>query len=514
MPEMERIANYIILKTISQKGPSSVYLARHATLERKTLLKVYRGGDKNLIDRFEREAKIVADLNSGWIVEIYDFGQSDDQFFISMEYVDGSDLEAYLQTHSPGNDEVIDFAYRISHAVSILHNKGYIHRDLKPENILVARDKKIKLTDFGLTLHESLNRITSEGSLLGTPLYMSPEQINNSEVTQASDIFALGIIFYRMASGSHPFQAPQYSEVFSKILTYDPPSLKSIRPDLPGWFVDLIDRALQKDVKKRIQNAGELLKIFETHLNRSPSADQNHPGNQPNSSPSGKRILITAAVLVAVLLTLFYVRQQIIRSPAPNLADSLTINRPDSRTKPDSNEASRLITANNHSAKPTMDQPGVSPDHQQPLNNQESLPTTFLVESYPWCTVYLNYKKIDQTPMAHPYPIKPGKYLLGLQNPAFPSFADSVTILPHQNNVFTYHMDSLFTLINLDVHPWGDVYIDGKHIGTTPLQKKLYVTRDLHTIKIKNNFYGTIIDTVDARKQRTIHKFFEFHEKK
>lgn len=513
---MKSLANYIILETISEKDQASVYIARHKKLERKTLLKVYSGGDKQLIERFEREAKIVADLNSPSIVAIYDFGEADGKFFISMEYVEGVNLQDYLKQHTLSWNEIISFAYQIASSVAVLHKKGYIHRDLKPENILVGTDGRIKLTDFGITLHESLNRVTSDGALLGTPLYMSPEQINNQDLSPASDVFSLGIIFYLLATGVHPFEAEQYAQVFAKILSYEPPPVNTFNKELPSWFADLVANLLHKDYHKRIHDALQIVQIIEKNAER--KATQQIPkiieSTHEEISPKPKWIWSLAAILIIFVIYLIFFGREF-----PSLLQTqLDSTAADSLQRKDSTAMAKNLAANDISNPPLVNETEVKNNqglHERiPLKPDldKNLPTTLLIKSYPWCRVYLDYALIDSTPMTKAYTLQPGRYLLGLQNPAYPSFSDSIIVLAHQQNIYSINLDSSFVRLDLKVSPWGEVYIDGKHFGTWPQDKSIYLTKDKHLLEIKNAYYRTWVDTLFCEKQKEITKHIILQE--
>ncbi len=486
---MERIGAYIIEETISVNGPSSVYIARHAKLGRKTFLKVYSGEDKTIIDRFEREAKIVADLNSASIVQIYDFGEADGKFFISMEYVSGRNLAQFLENGLPEPDQIVDIAYQIARAVALLHQKGYIHRDLKPENILISDSGRIRLTDFGITLHESLNRVTSTGALLGTPLYMSPEQINNMELTPSSDVFALGIIFYQLATGIHPFDAPQYGQVFSNILTQHPEPLLQKNPNIPEWFDHLVEQALQKEVSKRPEDAGKLLSAFRAHLDI-----EDKSFAQPPAKTSGIKTLGWILFLVISIAGSWYYFSKTVPEPIPN-----PVTHPDSTSA-----ASKVDTSqrNDSSSSVVPQKPVQKPSTEQGIKAAgtpvSDAPTLLLVKTYPWCKVYLNYSLLDKTPMQKAVAVQPGNYLLGLQNPGYPSYSDSIKIRPHRLNEVTVNLDSAFTRLEIQVVPWGKIYIDGKYVGTSPLQQPLFITKETHWVEIKNNYYKAWSDSIDA----------------
>jgi len=431
------------------------------------LLKVYSGGDSTLIERFEREAKIVADLNSSAVVAIYDFGEEDGNYFISMEYIEGKNLNDYLSDDKLSSEKLLDFVYQISSALSVLHKKGYIHRDLKPENILVDQNDQIKLTDFGLSINDSIKRVTSEGALLGTPLYMSPEQINNIPLTCASDIFSLGTIFYQMSTQANPFDAPKVGEIFSKILTTAPAPANKTHPDIPEWLSTMIDRMLVKEPEKRIQNATQILKIIEKNDPELIISENNiDNGNNNIFVPITK----WAATLLIVGLAIYYfaiyepvrkndqstkqndslVAQQ--NNNNITVVDSSTLGQKDT-TKPDNSTQN----VNNQEINPIIISDKVPKLHYSytTINAEETL---LLIQTSPWCNVLIDYQQIDKTPMTQPLAIKPGKYLLSLQNPLYPSLSDSIVIAENKKNIYDYNLDSSFYKFEINVIPWPKSY--------------------------------------------------------
>ena len=506
---METIANYIIEKTISVNGPSAVYIARHKTLGRKTLLKVYEGQERSVIDRFEREAKIAADLNSDSIVQIYDYGQTEDKFFISIEYVDGQNFSEYLVKEKPDFDTVLDFCFQIASATAVLHRKGYIHRDLKPDNILVSSENKIKLTDFGITLHDSLNRVTSDGALLGTPLYMSPEQINNLNLTTASDVFSLGTIFYQAACGIHPFKAPQFAQVFSRILSETPKPLQEVNPEIPAWFSEMVSSMLIKEWEKRSSTAAEIVKQFVINDDR--FAEKALPsGQKPKKNLGGGAILF---LFIIIIFSAFYVYRNnfFLKQNAPASADSVLDSTKTTPKIPMQRQDSVIVSPTHRQSNPP---PAEQPKPKLRNNDNLNAPTELLIKTFPWCNVYLNYALIDKTPMTKAIPLKPGKYLLSLQNPSYPSFSDSIEIRAHQQNIFTYDLENNFMRLQIHVNPWGRVYIDGKYVGTTPLTEPLYLTKEDHLLEIQNDFYKTYMDSLKWNNNSDIQMSVVLKEKR
>ncbi len=506
---METIANYILEETISVNGPSSVYIARHKTLGRKTLLKVYQGQEQSVIDRFEREAKIAADLNSESIVQIYDFGKTDGKFFISIEYIDGQNFSEYLATAKPDFDTILDFCFQIASATSVLHRKGYIHRDLKPDNILVSSDNKIKLTDFGITLHDSLSRVTSDGALLGTPLYMSPEQINNLDLTAASDVFSLGIIFYQAASGVHPFEAPQFAQVFSRILSETPKSLRELKPEIPQWFSDMVSDMLKKDRNKRTGTAIEIVKQMKAKDHR--FIDKETVPIEPPKRNFGSYAIFF--LFLIILLSAFYIyKNNFFIEPSPPAPVDTVL---DSTKTSVHDSAEKQVSSIQPPQQKPVETPPVTQTNSNPvLEKNSDAPTEFLVKTFPWCNIYLNYELIDKTPMTKAVQVQPGKYLLSLQNPSYPSFSDSIEIKAHQHNIFSYDLENNFMRLKIQVNPWGRIYIDGKYVGTTPLVKPLYLTKEDHLLEVQNDFYKPHLDTLKWQNKADVQMSIVLKEKR
>ncbi len=507
---IQSIANYQILSTIAEHGPTTIYIAQHKKLKRKTFLKVFKSADSTLLQRFEREAQLVAELDDRRIVSIYDFGEENGMYYIAMEFVEGWNLKEFLEQHSLSDEELIDLAFKITEAVAVLHKRGYIHRDLKPENILIDRQGNVKITDFGIAFHTSQFRMTSEGALLGTPLYMSPEQINNLPLTPASDVFSLGIIFYQLITGKHPFESQRIGEIFSQILTKPIDDLTQYRPTLPAWFVKLVNRMLEKDQNNRPTSAEAVLKEFHKHL---PAREETSTTVQENNEHDRRPIIIgSLSFLAFIILLAWWFNSLEKHSPAeptqPPVAAVDSIQKDLTPANKDSTDHSPI----EHS---TDQKPGTSvsqkidslPKPVKPVQDKSSTSIQeVLIKTTPWCRIYLNYQLVDSTPMLNPLKLFPGKYVIGLQNPYFPVYTDTIEVKADQKNVFHYNLDSLFARIDLMVLPWGDVYIDGKYIGRTPLQKPVYVTREKHIIEIKNAYFKTYIDTVDLSGKTLLQK--------
>jgi len=265
------LAHYHITAAIGAGGMGEVYRATDSKLGRDVALKILppdMAHDPDRLARFQREARSVAALNHPNIVTLFSVEHSDGTHFLTMELVEGQSLEGMIPKEGFAADRIIEMASALADALAAAHDKGLVHRDLKPANIMVTHDGRVKVLDFGLAkdtrttapteaTQTSLGQ-TQMGVVMGTPPYMSPEQISGRPVDHRSDIFSLGIILHEMTTGRRPFQGSTSVELAASILRDSPPPIT--RADLPGEFKSLIQQCLAKDSADRIQSARSLAK--------------------------------------------------------------------------------------------------------------------------------------------------------------------------------------------------------------------------------------------------------------
>jgi serine/threonine protein kinase len=266
------IRNFQIKELLATGGMAAIYKAVQISLDRIVAIKILHGHlahDKNFIIRFEREAKAAASLKHENIVNIIDYGQADDMYFIAMEYVEGKSLHDLIESlpFIP-HDIALRIAYDICQGLHHAHQKGVVHRDIKPANILISNDGIVKITDFGLAQAQDLTSITVTGSIVGTPAYMSPEQAAGRKVDQRSDIFSAGAIIYEMMTGSKPFKGKTYSATIHEILTVVPATMVDTNPLVPKTISDIVEKMLEKDLDKRYQAISEVGSDISSYLKK------------------------------------------------------------------------------------------------------------------------------------------------------------------------------------------------------------------------------------------------------
>jgi serine/threonine protein kinase len=231
-----------------------VFLAKDQLLFRDLALKKLTSGlnqDQNVIIRFQQEARALAQLSHPNIVQIYDFVQEENQSWIAMEYVEGSDLGSLIERRGKYPiDDALRICIPIVEAMDYAHNRGVVHRDFKPSNVLIATDGVPKVMDFGLAKLSHSSIVTMEGSLLGSPAFMSPEQARSETVETRSDIYAMGVTLYQLVTGKLPFEG-ELKRVLTQKIAGCQPSMDPLENQMPAALVHLIKQMLATDPDDR-----------------------------------------------------------------------------------------------------------------------------------------------------------------------------------------------------------------------------------------------------------------------
>ena len=257
-PKIPDIGKYHILELVGEGAMGVVYKAVDSVLDRTVAVKVMNDAiarHEELRQRFLREAQAAASLQHPNVVSIYDLGEVDGHLYIAMEFVQGADLETLIQGGEPLSlQEKLDIVIDVLSGLTFAHKRGIVHRDIKPANIRIAEDGRAKLMDFGVA-HLASSNLTSTGASLGTPVYMSPEQITGGKATPSTDVFAVGAVLYELLTGVKPFDAPTLQGLFYKILTDKPTPVRELMPGLPTALDHIVEKAMAKDVPQRYQSA-------------------------------------------------------------------------------------------------------------------------------------------------------------------------------------------------------------------------------------------------------------------
>jgi serine/threonine protein kinase len=310
------LAHYEILEKIGAGGMGEVYRARDSQLDREVAVKILPesvAGDPKSLARFEREAKTLAAVHHPGIATVFGLHEHDGERFMAMELVPGSDLSQKISKRALPARDALAFAVQIAEALETAHEQGIIHRDLKPQNLMVTPGGKIKVLDFGLarmitrgpisvdgdTSPTVTAALTQPGTVMGTPAYMSPEQVRGEDVDSRSDIWAFGAVLYEMLSGKIAFGGKNVSEIMYRVMASDP-DLGLLPASLPAGVRSLVRRCLVKEARNRLQSIGDARIAIQEYLD-----DPSPPAEEGASKRSAWRwapwILVTLLVVVGAI---------------------------------------------------------------------------------------------------------------------------------------------------------------------------------------------------------------------
>jgi serine/threonine protein kinase/tetratricopeptide (TPR) repeat protein len=293
------LSHYHILSAIGAGGMGEVYRAHDTKLGRDVALKVLpaeMAGDPQRLMRFQREARAVAALNHPHIVTIFSVEEADGVHLLTMELVEGQPLDRLIPEGGFPFERIVDIATALAGALAAAHEKGIVHRDLKPANVMVTSDGRVKVLDFGLAKEtrstgssdatQTQGVQTEVGVVMGTPAYMSPEQVAGEAVDCRTDLFSLGIVLYEMATGERPFKGRSPAELVSAILRDSPRAIAEVRADLPADLARVVRRCLEKDAQCRVQTARDVYNDLRD-LARQPATTVLEPVPRTAGSASG-----------------------------------------------------------------------------------------------------------------------------------------------------------------------------------------------------------------------------------
>jgi len=311
---VKSIGKYTVLGELGKGGTGVVYRAIDPMLQREVAIKkqtvdgVQKGES---IQRFFREARLIAKLEHRNIVTVFDLGQEKDGVYIVMELLRGEDLSERLRSRRHVSlEQKVRILMEVGRGLAHAHRRGVIHRDVKPRNVFLTEDGEVKLLDFGLA-HISQSTLTATGQVMGSPHYMSPEQILGKRPDPRSDIFSLGTLFYELLTGEKPFDAPTLPGVFDRILDTEPEPLRGLAPAVAEELSRIVSRMMRKAVGERYATVEELLQDvtrFERHLAQQKSELRRgveasarklrtllaqHPAAPPQAGASTARLLAT-----------------------------------------------------------------------------------------------------------------------------------------------------------------------------------------------------------------------------
>lgn len=260
---LTELGRYRILSELGHGAMGVVYRAEDTQLDRTVAIKTIRittGGDDltEYLARFRQEAKALASLNHPAIITIFDFGSENDIAYMAMELLDGVELRQRMADSRLPARLVVELASQIADGLAFAHQRGVVHRDIKPANIMVVQGERAKIMDFGIARVRVSDIKTQTGTRLGSPKYMSPEQVVGRPVDHRTDVFSLGVVLYEMLAGTAPFAGADVTQLMYQIVNTNPPPPSRFHPGQPELLDFIVAKALEKNPDDRYQSAAEL----------------------------------------------------------------------------------------------------------------------------------------------------------------------------------------------------------------------------------------------------------------
>jgi serine/threonine protein kinase len=306
--------NYGRYQIVGELGKGSmgvVYQAHDPQIDRLVALKALRQDrltSEDFVHRFLKEAKAIGRLSHPNIVTVYDVGEDHGTIYIAMEFLEGEPLNKVIEENKLSLKEIIQLGIQAAETLDYAHQKGIVHRDIKPSNILVQASGQIKITDFGIAHIEdpSASVQTQAGEILGTPAYMSPEQVMSRPVDGRSDLFSLGIILYELSTGKRPFGGGNLAAIFSAITQETLSQPSKVNPAIPQDLSQIIMKCLNKKPEERFQTGMELAGALRSSLKRiEPTAVESKP--TPKKSKNIVFLIIGIAIFLGIIGSLSYI---------------------------------------------------------------------------------------------------------------------------------------------------------------------------------------------------------------
>lgn len=513
-----------LIKYVISDGPYTITLkAYQKTLQRPVFIKILKPRIDNhseWIRRFQQEARICALLKHPNITQVYHMGIQDNFHYIAMEYVDGFTLKG---TGKLPLDIALYFAKQILECLQYVHQNAVIHRDLKPGNILIDTITGIKLTDFGLAYLLENTSLTAQGTLVGTPAYMAPEQITGEPLSEKTDLFSFGAVLYEMISGNQAFTGENYSACLNNVLHTNPPNIAEIPRPVSDFINDLLDKTPENRPESAAVCINRLSKI-QQDLNTLPGKEKVTAWIK--SIPSGKdelskplfrkksgylKSLVLTGTGLSLIVIIVYLLPKII---PPQSHSDLTAAGPDtiaglaSDSLPVNKRESAVFsdTAENIKAAPAMIKKEIKPD-ENPVLAAKDMPVAqaeLTIDVQPWANIYINHQLLDSQIVRKQMKLPAAEYSLLFTHPNFKPRVQHINLKAGEHKSISWSFLSTAGYLWIEVEPWAKIYIDGKYIDTTPLSKPVPVESGEHVLELVHPNYPEHREIVKILKGDTI----------
>ncbi|NIO49649.1 MAG: protein kinase [Candidatus Aminicenantes bacterium] len=435
---------YRIIEELGRGGMGKVYKVVDSEIKESMALKLLNpeiAVDKSTLDRFRNELKFARKITHKNVCRMYDLNKEKENYYITMEYMPGEDLKSSLRRAGRISvGKAIFIAKQVCEGLAEAHRLGVVHRDLKPQNIMIDKKGNAHILDFGIARSLKAKGITVTGTMIGTPDYMSPEQVEAEEIDQRSDIYALGVILYEMLTGTLPFEGNTPLSIAVKQKTEKPPNPRDLNPKISEELSQVILRCMTKEKNRRYQKAEHLLTDLENIDKGLPTTDKFLPEIEFKKATTRKHLVPWALLFIAVItITGYLFYDKVLRGGQKEQENSAMI------------------------AEPIAEENSVSAS-QSGFMEINSIPEG--------AGVYIDNKYEGITPIKHG--ILPGTYRIRIKkDPEYEEISDEIEVKTRETSSKNYVLSAAYFLEVKTVPEGADVRIDGNYKGKTPIKVEL-----------------------------------------
>lgn len=499
---------FTIEAMINESSTTRVYRAFDETLHRRVLLKVlhkHLANDRQLRERFVREARACAALRSEYIVQVFDLTEIDGAPAIVMEYIDGKSLKDVIADGALRTPALASkVALHILRGLSVAHNKQIIHRDIKPGNILVAADGTVKVTDFGLARIAVAPTVTLEGTLIGTPAYIAPEQIRGEQPDARADLFSLGTTLIETLSGERIFEGATYAECLNKVAAFRPGTLDRFTAKSSPEFIEFCKRLMDPDRHRRFASADEALAVLQNERSISPGPLR--PALKRQWSQS--YVIITALLTIGVVLygVNFFVHRST-RQP-DSLPERGGIIVPSGDTARRSSMPPPSFNVSSEKSGRIQGEAALTGElDSKPLSNEYKASMdsgSVKITSTPWAKVFVDNKLIGETPLGAAVLLASGTHTIVFTHPSFEPIMRNITITGNAQLVVNCNFMENAGFLSCTARPWAEIFVDDIYKDTTPLAKAILLSAGKHRARFHNPSFQDIYQDITIVAQDTL----------
>jgi len=502
--------NEFFLQEIIQDGPHTViFRGYQKNLKRNVLIKLLKPhSSKELKERFNREARVYAKLNHPHIVSVFALGEIQNYMYIILEFVHGCSLKTLLEKGTLPHSILWDIGYHILDALKHSSGKKVVHRDIKPANIMIDIEGKIKVTDFGLALISDEPNITKQQALIGTPAYMSPEQISGAKIDISSDIFSFGSMLYEMIYQEQAFGKDSFSASINSILN-DIPARLDEQNGLPAGLKAFLAKCLQKDKNERWASIDEALNAWQKLKNDLKSAEKKEDLKSLVEECSSKTFpdladskifqsknpvkiwTVSATIFFLFLFVIvFFPQEEKLPEQVPQGKNVLQQADDYDELKADSVansvKKSEIKKPARLQKETTIINTPVVEENTDTLKMISTEPAVLEFDIIPWAMVYINDSLIDSHLVKQSINISAAQYTLLMKHPKFPAEKKTINLNPGEKKVIHWSFWEKTGFLDLQVRPWAEVYINNEYFDTTPFKKPLQLPVGTQVLELRH----------------------------